>query len=164
MKRKLSGLFDKTFWLYVLLGLVNYAVCNTVMLLLHNGLQVSKSASLLIEFSLQTAVSFLLNRYVTFRGIPISKNWPVRFVISVGLSYLAAKVLLLRVFERLITLPFFEGLADRLQVVLAPSAAAADFRRNLVMLACTMVYCVVNYIGQRYYVFRPVKQPAPQTN
>ena len=26
------------------------------------------------------------------------------------------------------------------------------------MLACTMTYCVINYVGQRYYVFKPVEQ------
>ena len=153
--KKLKKLFDKTFWLYVGLGILNYGVCNAIMLVLHNGFHVGTTASLIIEFALQTGVSFLLNRYVTFRGIAISRYWPLKFVVSVGLSYLIAKVLLYKVFEYLITLPFFVAIADWVQGIVSPAADPLKFRHNLVMLACTFTYCVINYIGQRYYVFRP---------
>ena len=73
-------------------------------------------------------------------------------------SYLIAKVLLYKVFEYLITLPFFISVADWLQNLVAKGKPPLDFRHALVMLACTFVYCVINYIGQRYYVFRPVKE------
>ena len=155
---KNNKIFDKTFWLYVILGLLNYGVCNAIMLVLHNVFQVGKDASIIIEFALQTGVSFLLNRYVTFRGIPISRWWPVKFFVAVGVSYLLAKVLLLKLFEYLITLPFFISIADWLQGLVARDADPMKFRQNLVMLACTFAYCVINYVGQRYYVFRPRKE------
>ena len=158
---KIKKLLDKTFWIYVALGILNYGVCNAIMLVLHNVFHVGTTASLIIEFALQTAVSFVLNRYVTFRGLQISKYWPLKFVVSVGLSYLIAKVLLLKVFEYLITLPFFIAIADWVQGIVAREADPALFRHNLVMLACTFTYCVINYIGQRYYVFRPRKDTAP---
>lgn len=154
---KIKKIMDKTFWIYAGLGILNYGVCNAIMLVLHWVFEVSTDASLIIEFALQTAVSFVLNRWVTFRGLKISKYWPVKFVVSVGLSYLIAKVLLLKVFEYLITLPFFISISDWLQGIAAPGAEPLDFRHSLVMLACTFIYCTVNYIGQRYYVFRPRK-------
>ncbi len=159
---KIKKIMDKTFWIYVALGLLNYGVCNAIMLVLHWVFSVSTDASLIIEFALQTAVSFVLNRWVTFRGLKISQYWPVKFVVSVGLSYLIAKVLLLKVFEYLITLPFFISVSDWLQGIVAPKAQPLDFRHSLVMLACTFIYCTVNYIGQRYYVFRP-RRDAEQT-
>ncbi|MBQ1678964.1 MAG: GtrA family protein [Oscillospiraceae bacterium] len=159
---KIKKIMDKTFWVYVALGLLNYGVCNAIMLVLHWVFSVSTDASLIIEFALQTAVSFVLNRWVTFRGLKISQYWPVKFVVSVGLSYLIAKVLLLKVFEYLITLPFFISVSDWLQGIVAPKAQPLDFRHSLVMLACTFIYCTVNYIGQRYYVFRP-RRDAEQT-
>ena len=155
---KISKLLDKTFWLYVGLGFLNYGICNAIMFVLHKGFHVATTPSLIIEFALQTGISFLLNRYVTFRGIPISRYWPVKFVVSVGLSYLIAKVLLFRVYEYLVPLPFFIAICDWVQGIAAKNSDPLDFRHSLVMLACTFTYCVINYIGQRYYVFKPVTQ------
>ncbi len=154
---KIKKLLDKTFWLYVGLGILNYGICNAIMLFLHNVCHVETTASLIIEFTMQTAASFLLNRYVTFRGVSISRWWPVKFVVSVGVSYLLAKVLLYKAFEYLITLPFFISIADWVQGLIAKTADPLVFRHNLVMLACTFTYCVINYVGQRYYVFKSVE-------
>ena len=159
MKRLFRKIFDKTFLIYVLLGILNYGICNAVMLVLRWAFEVEETPSLIIEFAMQTAVSFLLNRYVTFRGIRISRYWPLKFIVSVGMSYLIAKVLLKKLFEYLITLPFFIGISDWLQGVVAASADPMKFRESLVMLGTTFIYCVVNYVGQRYYVFRPVSGP-----
>lgn len=155
---KIKKIMDKTFWLYVCLGLLNYGICNAIMLVLHHVFSVGKQESILIEFALQTTISFILNRWVTFRGLRISKYWPLLFVITVAASYLIAKVLLLKVFEYLITLPFFIGVSDWLQGIVAKNADPAKFRESLVMLSCTFVYCAINYIGQRYFVFRPTKE------
>ena len=155
---KLKKILDKTFWIYVGLGILNYGICNAIMLVLHLVFHVETTPSLIIEFALQTCISFLLNRYVTFRGLKISRFWPVKFVVSVGLSYLLAKVLLYKVFEYLITLPFFISISDWIQGIVAKGKDPLIFRHSLVMLACTFVYCVINYVGQRYYVFRPRKE------
>ncbi|MBO4211717.1 MAG: GtrA family protein [Oscillospiraceae bacterium] len=155
---KISKILDKTFWIYVALGILNYAICNAVMLVLHLVFDVATDPALYIEFAMQTIVSFLLNRFVTFRDLKISRWWWIMFFVSVGTSYLIAKVLLYKVFEYLITLPFFYSISDWIQQIVAKEAATETFRHSLVMLACTFVYCVINYIGQRYYVFRPVKE------
>lgn len=155
---KLKKIMDKTFWIYVALGILNYAICNAVMLVLRHVFHVSEDMSLIIEFAMQTMLSFLLNRFVTFRELKISRWWWIMFLVSVGVSYLIARVLLLQVFKHLITLPFFISISDWLQGIVAASADVAKFRESLVMLACTFVYCAINYIGQRYYVFRPVKE------
>ena len=148
--------FDKTFFLYVILGFVNYFACSAIMLIFRNVLRINEDVCLIIAFALQTINSFILNRYVTFRGIEIAKSWPVKFVISVALAYVISKVVLKRVFQYLIELPFFSGIADWLQGYVGKGND--NFRENLVMLACTFTYCVINYIGQRYFVFTPKKQ------
>lgn len=151
-------IMDKTFWIYVVLGILNYAICNAIMLVLHFSFSVGRDPALYIEFALQTMVSFLVNRFVTFRSLKISRWWWIMFFVSVGVSYLIAKVLLLKVLEYLITLPFFISISDWVQDIVAKAKEPTDFRQALVMLACTFVYCVINYIGQRYYVFRPMKE------
>ena len=148
--------FDKTFVLYVVLGFVNYIVCSAIMLFFNNVLRLDEDPSMIVSFALQTINSFILNRYVTFRGIRIAKSWPVKFVISVAISYLFSKVLMKGVYAWLIERQPFSGIADRLQDLVAKGSD--NFRTNLVMLACTFTYCVVNYIGQRYFVFKARKQ------
>lgn len=163
MKRLFRKIFDKTFIIYVVLGILNYGICNAVMLVFRWVFHVEETPSLIIEFAMQTAVSFLLNRYVTFRGIQISRWWPAKFVVSVGASYLIAKVMLKKLFEYLITLPFFIGISDWVQNIVASDADPTKFRSSLVMLGTTFIYCVVNYVGQRYYVFKPVAQQEKET-
>ena len=154
---KLNKLIDKTFWLYVGLGLLNYGLCNVLMLVLHHAFDVDADTAIILEFALQTSISFLLNRYVTFRGIQISRWWPLKFVVSVAVSYVLAKVLLYKLFIWLITLPWVVAVSDWVQGIVARSADSSDFRESLVMLACTFTYCVFNYVGQRYYVFKAEK-------
>lgn len=153
--KKQNKIIDRTFWVYVGLGLLNYGICNVVMLVLYNVFDVETTTSLIIEFAMQTGISFLLNRFVTFRGLELTRWWPVKFVITVGVCYFVAKVLLYQVFDYLIELPFFTAVAEWVRGILAKNADPALFRHNLVMLACTFAYCVINYFGQRYYVFRP---------
>ncbi len=155
---KKNKVMDRIFWIYVILGLLNYGICSALMLVLHHVFSVDTDASIIIEFALQTLISFLLNRYVTFRGIEISRWWPLKFAVSVAASYLLAKVLLYHLFIYLIGLPLFTSISDWVQGIVAKNADPAAFRESLVMLACTFSYCAINYIWQRYYVFRPKKQ------
>lgn len=156
----MKKIIDKTFWIYAALGLLNYAFCSLVMLLFRNLLKLDEIWCLIISFLLQTTISFFLNRFVTFRGIEISKYWPVKFVISIGVCYVVAKILLRDLYKLLIELPFFVSLTDWLRGVLHLNMEPQEFRLQLVMLATTFTYCVINYIGQRYFVFRAVNQKA----
>lgn len=156
---KLKKLIDKTFWLYVGLGFLNYFFCSAVMLFFRNTLELPETACLIIAFAMQTTISFFLNRYVTFRGIQISRLWPLLFVCSIAVCYLVAKVILRDVFAYLIELPWAVDLTEWVRNLLSIDRSPELFRENLVMLACTFIYCVINYIGQRYFVFRPRKAP-----
>lgn len=172
MKRLLKKLFDKTFLLYVVLGIFNYALSSTVMLYFKHVLKVPDVPCMYISFFLQTAISFFLNRYVTFRGLEISRYWPAYFVISVGASVLIARVLLKKLLTRLMRLAFMISIADWIQSVFFSitnkQIAPENFRDDLILLTCTFSYSVINYIGQRYFVFRPRRQdteyPKPQAD
>lgn len=162
----MKKLFDKTFFLYVALGFLNYFFCSAVMLIFRNVLHFGETACLIIAFALQTTVSFVLNRFVTFRGIRISKWWPLKFVISIGVCYLGAKVLLKDLLHWLMTLEFFQNATLWMFEILErmfhfSSYTVEKFRDNLVLLSCTFIYCVINYVGQRYFVFKPVKAETP---
>ena len=160
--KKLRKIMDKTFWLYVALGFLNYGFCSLVLLYFKHGLGVPDVPCMYISFFLQTTISFFLNRYVTFRGLAISRYWPIYFVISVASGVLIARVLLKALLEYLMTLPFFIFIADWIQGVFfaltKKQIVPLDFRDDLILLTCTFTYSVINYVGQRYFVFKPQRQ------
>ncbi len=160
----MKKIFDRVFWLYVALGLANYVICSVVMLICKNVIGMGENICLIVSFALQTSISFVLNRFVTFRGIRISPRWPLKFIGSIAVCYVGAKLLLKNVFAWLAAHTFFAAVVQWLYDLIKPSLVYEDFRLNLVMLACTFAYCVINYVGQRYFVFRPQKEveaPSP---
>lgn len=151
----MKKILDRTFWLYLLLGLLNYGFCNAVMLFFNIVLQVPESASILIEFSLQTLISFFLNRFITFRHCKVSKLWPLFSILIVGVCYLLAKVLLRDLFMLLLQTNAVSAATVWLHDLLKVQMEQRVFDEKLVMLLCTFTYSVINYFGQRYLVFRP---------
>ena len=150
--------FDRVLLLYVLLGLLNYAFCNAVMLFFNLMFHLPETPSLILEFALQSVISFFLNRYVTFRGRKLSRLWPLYSLLVIAVCYLIAKVLLHGVFAALLALPALRAASEWLRELLRVGLSPEVFREKLVMLLCTFTYCVVNYFGQRYLVFRPVAE------
>lgn len=159
----MKKIIDKTFFVYAGLGLLNYAFCNAIMVVLRNVVGIDQIWYLIICFLMQSTISFLLNRFVTFRGLHISKYWPVKFVVSVAVCYLGAKVLLLRFCMWAIEFPFFVNASEWLKNTLKLTMPASELRGTVADLACTFIYCVINYIGQRYFVFRAVKENNGET-
>lgn len=155
----MKKVFDKTMFLYLILGLLNYAVCNAVMLFVNIALHVPETPSLILEFVLQTINSFILNRYVTFRGWRVSRLWPLISLCSIGVCYLLAKVLMRDVFVSLMQAEPLRSVAAWGQDVLKNDMPLEEFCEKIAMLLCTLTYSAINYIGQRYVVFRRVKTP-----
>lgn len=149
MLQKLKRVLDRTFWIYVGLGITNYLVCNTVMLVLYNLCGFGKDSAFGVYYCLQTLISLLLNRFVTFRRLPVSRLWPLRFLLSIGLSYVLAKVLLKKLAEWFVAQQAVAALLEQAAGDFAPRLAG-----NLVLVACSLSYCAINYVGQRYFVFR----------
>lgn len=158
----MKKLIDKTLVLYLLLGIANYIVCNTVMLFINIVFSVPETPSLMIEFLLQTVSAFFLNRYVTFRGRRITRFWPLLSIGVFLLCFLIAKVLLRDVFYALMQTPAMTVSANRLQTLLGLDAEPEVFREKLVMLMCTLMYSILNYFGQRYLVFRPLPEASEE--
>lgn len=154
----MKKIIDKTLLIYAGLGLLNYGFCNAVMVILRNVVGMEQLWYLIICFLMQSIISFVLNRYVTFRGLEISKYWPLKFLVSVCICYLGAKVLLLRLCVWAIELPVFVAASEWLKGFLHLSMEASRLRGTIADLMCTFIYCVINYVGQRYYVFRPVEK------
>ena len=149
MKRVL----DKTLLLYMLLGIFNYLFCSYIMLLVYNKIDAPQGTAFLTYYVLSTIISLVLNRYVTFRHRHPDGFWFIRFVLVVLGCYLVAQVGIKATLDAVFLLP-------RVQAWLVRMIHTHQIRKlenNITLLVSSFSYCILNYFGQRYYVFRDKK-------
>ena len=133
MKRKL---FDKTFLKFLLVGVINTAVGAAVMFLSYNLLGCSYWFSTAANYVVGSIVSYLLNKYYTFKVKKRSWKIVLRFTANIAVCYLIAY-----------------GVAKPLAARLL-SGAAVSLQENAAMLAGMCIFVVLNYFGQRFFAFK----------
>jgi putative flippase GtrA len=143
-------LLDKTFWKFILVGILNTLFVTGIMFLLYNvvlrdfqdrpwAYWVSSAAN----YILGSVLSFFLNKYFTFR---YKKNgWRVvlRFSLNIAVCYLIAY-----------------GAAKPLAVRLL-SQAPGPIQENVAMLVGMGLFVLLNYAGQRFFAFRQEREKGP---
>ena len=143
---KIKKLVDKTTGLYLLLGVINFIICTALMFILFNMCGVSEHLAPVVNYVLGSIIWYFSCRYILFRGQSSSWQTIVRFIIEVlvcyGLSYyviapLAGRGLLK--FQSMRSLFSFGG-EDKMT-------------GNCEMTVGALVYAIINYFGQRYFVF-----------
>lgn len=129
---------------FLIVGVINTLVGTGTMFLLYNCIpwNVPEGSNFPYWFStaanyiVGSIVSFLLNKYFTFR----SKSWSwaevFRFVLNIALCYFVAY-----------------GLAKPL-VRQALSGAEKALQDNAAMLVGMVLFVFLNYFGQRFFAFR----------
>ncbi len=142
--------FDKTLLIYMALGLVNFLVCTGAMLLVYNYGNTSQEIAFLVYYSLSSTVSLILNRFVTFRDQHPGVSWPWKFILCVIVCYILTKVFFKDVLDLVLLSP---SVQFRLQRLL-PNADIVHLENNISLVSSSLAYCILNYFGQRYFVFR----------
>ena len=140
MKQHLFKFFDKTFWKFILVGLVNTLSGTGIMFMFYNVFHLSYWISSASNYFFGSILSYFLNRMFTFRSNSHTKETLPRFVININLCYLVAY-----------------GLAKPL-VVYILSNAATNIQENIAMLVGMCLFVGLNYIGQRFFVFKIAKE------
>ena len=140
MKQHLSKFFDKTFWKFILVGVINTLFGTGIMFLFYNVFHLSYWISSASNYFFGSILSYLLNSMLTFRSSDHTKETLPRFVINISLCYLVAY-----------------GLAKPLVVNLL-SNAATNIQENIAMLVGMCLFVELNYIGQRFFVFKTSKE------
>ncbi len=132
----LKKLFDEKLWKFLLIGVVNTLVGMGVMFALYNLLHVGYWLSSAANYVVGSLLSFFLNRRFTFRDG--EKGWKpfLRFVVQIAVCYLLAYGLA-------------RPLAGRLL-----AGAGEGARDNAAMLAGSVIFTGLNYLGQRFFTFR----------
>ena len=140
----MKKLLDETLWKFLLVGVLNTLVGTAVMFLCYNLLHWGYWISSAMNYVVGSILSFVLNRSFTFRDQERSIHVVLRFILSIGLCYLVAY-----------------GAARPLAARLL-SGFSMTVRDNGAMLAGMCLFVALNYLGQRFFVFRNRRDPRPE--
>ena len=129
----MKKLFDRTLWKFLLVGVVNTLAGSAIMFGCYNLLGLGYWASSAANYLCGSVLSYALNKRFTFQSR--EKGSLGRFAVHILLCYLLAY-----------------GIARPL-THWALSGADAALRDNAAMLAGLVLFTVLNYAGQRWFVF-----------
>ena len=139
MKALIAKFFDRTFWKFILVGVANTLFGTAVMFVFYNVFHFSYWVSSASNYFFGSILSYVLNRLFTFKSGENTKKTLPRFVLSISLCYLLAY-----------------GLAK-------PAAAwvlkdfSVSIQENGAMLVGMGLFVILNYISQRFFVFKEKK-------
>jgi len=136
MKAFLLKFFDKTFWKFILVGVVNTLVGTAVMFGLYNLLHAGYWFSSAMNYIVGSIVSYFLNKYYTFGVKKRSWRFITRFIANITVCYLLAY-----------------GAAKPL-ARMALSGFPVTIQENGAMLVGMGLFVLLNYVGQRFFTFR----------
>ncbi|MBR6951276.1 MAG: GtrA family protein [Oscillospiraceae bacterium] len=136
----IKKLFDRTFWKFILVGLVNTAIGSGIMFLLYNVFHCSYWISSAANYVIGSIVSFFLNKNFTFQHK--GYNWKVilKFIINIAVCYLIAY-----------------GIAKPLAVRIL-EGQSKNLQENIAMLVGMCIFVGLNYLSQRFIVFKKNKE------
>jgi putative flippase GtrA len=129
-------ILDRIFLKFVLVGLINTLVGTAVMFTLYNIAGCGYWLASASNYFFTSILSFFLNKYFTFRA----KSWSafmvlafaVTIIASYGLAYGIAKPVTYRIL----------------------SSHSQKIQGNVSLLAGMCLFTGINYLGQRFVVFR----------
>ena len=128
--------FDAITLKFVIVGIINTLFGTTIMFTCYNLLHISYWWSSAANYFFGSILSYILNKHFTFRSQHNSVNEMARFVVNICACYFIAY-----------------GVAKPLSIRLLNSTNKT-IQENVAMLIGMVLFVFLNYVGQRYYVFR----------
>ena len=127
--KKLQKIFDKTFWKFIMVGIVNTLFGTAVMFSFYNLLHFSYWVSSAANYIFGSILSYFLNK---------SRSWKtvLKFVVNISVCYLVAYGVAKPAVSWL--------LAD----------ASTSIQENGAMLVGMGLFVILNYFGQRFFAFK----------
>lgn len=130
------NLRNNTFIRFGIVGIINTIVGMTVMFVMFNLLGCGYWVSSAANYIARSIVSYFLNRNFTFNSTSKHSKTLVPFVLNIVICYLIAYG---------VAKPF---------IAYVMAGAAARLQGNVALIAGTVLFIVLNYLGQRFFVFR----------
>ncbi len=132
----IKKLLDKTFWKFILVGIINTIVGTGVMFLCYNALHFNYWVSSAMNYIIGSIVSYFLNKYFTFQNKQRSWKIVVKFIVNISVCYLIAY-----------------GVAKPV-VAYILSGQSVTIQENGAMLVGMCLFVGLNYLGQRFFAFK----------
>ena len=133
---KITEVFDKKLLKFLLVGIINTIVGSVIMFSLYNAAHLNYWISSACNYFFTSILSFFLNKYFTF-GI---RQWSVfmiiAFIANITLSYCIAY-----------------GIAKPAMNYFLKNSSL-KIRENVAMFTGMCLFTGINYLGQRFVVFR----------
>lgn len=137
MIKKATAIFlDKTFFKFIIVGIINTIVGAGIMFTLYNIFHCSYWFSSVMNYVIGSIVSYFLNKYYTFGNKKTSVKEIIYFILNIAICYLIAY-----------------GVAKPLSLYLLDSYSKA-VQENTAMLIGMVIFTGLNYLSQRFIVFK----------
>lgn len=148
MSGKIKKVVDRTLVYYLIVGVLNFLICTGLMFLLFNVCGFSDHVAPLFNYGLGSLIWYLACRYLLFPGQGSTWQQILRFLAEVIVCYAISYYIV----------------APLLSDVLLKSRSVKDFfsfggcemdmiEGNCQMTIGAIAYAIINYFGQRYFVF-----------
>lgn len=134
----MKRLTENTFVKFILVGVSNTLLSAVIMFLLYNLAGLSTTLSSGVAFTAGAALSFFLNRSVTFHSQEGFLKSAVKFALNVAVLWAIS----------------YLWLQKWLAALLMRNGIGLSLADNLSMFFSMGFYTVLNYFGQRFFAFR----------
>lgn len=128
--------FDKTFWKFILVGIVNTLFGAAIMFVFYNCFHLSYWFSSASNYFFGSILSYFLNKYYTFqyknRDFGVILRFAANILVCYGIAYGIAKPLVRQLLV----------------------GASVSVQENGAMLVGMCLFVALNYVGQRFFAFK----------
>ncbi|MEE5987936.1 GtrA family protein [Ligilactobacillus equi] len=121
---------------FILVGIANTIFGMGIMFLFYNFFHFNYWISSASNYIFGSILSYFLNKYFTFQNNSKGFKVILKFTINITICYLVAY-----------------GLAKPL-TVMAMASFGPNIQNNIAMLAGSIFFVVLNYVGQRFWAFK----------
>jgi len=132
---KFTIIFDRKFFKFILVGVINTVVGSAIMFSLYNIAHLSYWISSACGYFFGCIFSFFLNKYFTFTVREWSLFMIIAFILNIAISYFIAY-----------------GLAKPL-INYFLNNKPQNIRENVALFVGMCLFTGLNYLGQRFVVF-----------
>ena len=132
----LKKIFDITFWKFIIVGVANTIFGTGIMFVFYNVFHLNYWISSCSNYFFGSILSYFLNKYFTFKSQNNNRKTMVKFVLNIAVCYLLAYG---------ISKPLLAQILSRYDKV---------FQENIAMIFGMCLFVGLNYLGQRFWVFK----------
>ena len=135
---QLKQFLSREFLTFLVVGVVNTLFGTAIMLVLYNVFGCSYWVSSFFDYFFGSILSYFLNKHFTFHYQGTDWRSIVKFALNIVVCYLIAYS---------VALPLTQAALESLQL-------SKPVVENVAMLVGTVLFMVINYLGQKFYAFK----------